>query len=100
MSDNEKSNQHSISSTHAQDNSQTYSSKSSSTTIYKDVDKPVWRSTKATCFLAVLVSCLLCVALGAPKEVSTTLAEAVLFGLPTLLGAQGLMDWQAVRKSK
>jgi hypothetical protein len=68
------------------------------TSSIKLIDKPVWQSTKATCFLLVLASCLGCVVLGAPKEVTETLAEAILFGLPVLLGAQGALDFAAVRK--
>ena len=70
----------------------------SSPDIHKLVDKPFWASTKAVCFLAVLVTLIGFVVFGAPKEVSETIAEAILFGLPILLGAQGAMDFAAVRR--
>ena len=60
--------------------------------------KPFWRSVKAMCYLFTLMVLVGFVSLGAPAEISKTLAEAVLWGLPTLLGAQSLQDIAVARR--
>lgn len=64
----------------------------------KLVDKPFWRSSKAMVYLITLASTLVTAYTGVDTEVVRTLAEGCLFALPLLVGAQGAMDWAALRR--
>lgn len=66
----------------------------------KQIDKPVWKSTKAIVYLVTLGCTLLTAYTGVDVEVVRTLAEGCLFSLPLLVGAQGAMDWAALRGRK
>lgn len=66
----------------------------------KQVDKPFWKSTKAVVYGVTLGTLILFAYTNVDTEVTRTIAEAILFGLPLILGAQGAMDWAAMRRGK
>lgn len=58
-----------------------------------------WRSKKWTAYVATLIALVALTLIGGASEAVTRLGDAIMFGLPLLLGGQAAVDYARQRTS-